>query len=159
MKRSSVFISYRREDSLADAGRLFDHLEEVGFQVFMDIYKMSTADLFPQQIQNKLDSSDALIAVIGRQWLTITDETGRRRLDDEEDYVRFEIATALERDDVRVIPVLVQGATMPRKQDLPDPLKPLAVHHALELIHQYWDFHVGRLIEALGGRRRWYQDV
>jgi Tol biopolymer transport system component len=159
MKRPSVFISYRREDTLADAGRLYDHLNELRFKVFMDIYKISAADVFPQQIQEALDSSDALIAVIGRQWLTVTDESGRRRLDDEEDYVRFEVATALERDDVRVIPILVQGATMPRKQDLPDPLKPLAVHHALELNHQYWDYHVGRLVEALGGRRRWYQDV
>jgi hypothetical protein len=126
MKRPSVFISYRREDTLADAGRLYDHLNELRFKVFMDIYKISAADVFPQQIQEALDSSDALIAVIGRQWLTVTDESGRRRLDDEEDYVRFEVATALERDDVRVIPILVQGATMPRKQDLPDPLKPLA---------------------------------
>jgi Tol biopolymer transport system component len=144
---------------LADAARLHDRLEEAGFKMFMDIYKIAPADIFPQKIREALDSSDVLIAVIGRDWLTIADEHGRRRLDDEDDYVRFEIATALARDDVSVVPVLLQGATMPRKEDLPDPLKPLALRHALELNHLYWDYHVGRLVDALGGRRRWWTDV
>jgi Tol biopolymer transport system component len=159
VRRRSVFISYRREDTLADAARLYERLDKAGFKVFMDIYKITASEIFPQKIQKALDSSDVLIAVIGSEWLTIADEHGRRRLDDEEDYVRFEIATALERDDVRVVPVLLQGATMPRKEDLPDPLKPLALRHALELDHLYWDYHVGRLIETVGGRRRWWNDV
>jgi hypothetical protein len=159
VRRRSVFISYRREDTLADTARLYERLEKARFKVFMDIYKITASDIFPQEIRKALDSSDVLIAVIGREWLSITDEHGRRRLDDEEDYVRFEIATALERDDVRVVPVLLQGATMPHKEDLPDPLKPLALRHAIELNHLYWDYHVGRLIEALGGGRRWWNDV
>jgi hypothetical protein len=159
VKRPSVFISYRREDSLADAARLYDRLVELGFKVFMDIYKITAAEVFPQEIQKALDSSDWLIAVIGREWLTATDQHGRRRLDDTDDYVRFEIATALKRDDVRVVPVLIQGATMPGKEDLPDELKPLALRHALELNHLYWDFHVGRLATTLGMGRRWFNDV
>lgn len=76
-----------------------------------------------------------LLAVIGPRWLTATDEDGRRRLDDPDDIVRLEIAAALERE-IRVIPILVEGAVMLRCQELPDSLAGLARRNALSLRHE-----------------------
>ncbi len=90
-----------------------------------------------------------LLAVVGRYWLTVTDEkTGKRRLDNPNDYVRIEIATALQRN-IRVIPLLVNRATMPHDDELPDNLKPLARRNALEITDQRWDYDVGNLEAVL----------
>jgi len=89
-----------------------------------------------------------VVAVIGRSWLSITDKHGQRRLDNPDDYVRHELSAALARD-MRVIPVLVQGAGMPKASELPDPLKPLARRNAIELSDLRWRFDVGELIKAL----------
>ncbi|HXW01419.1 MAG TPA: SUMF1/EgtB/PvdO family nonheme iron enzyme, partial [Anaerolineae bacterium] len=87
---------------------------------------------FVEVIEKAVGSCDVLIAVIGRQWLTVTDATGQRRLDHPEDFVRLEIKTALDRN-IRVIPALLPGATMPRSQDLPDVLKKLARRNAIAI--------------------------
>ena len=89
-----------------------------------------------------------LIAVIGKHWLISPDEEGRRRLDDPEDFVRIEIATALKRG-VRVIPVLVDGASIPRSGDLPDDLKPLVRRTAHEVRHARFKDDCAHLIAAL----------
>jgi hypothetical protein len=73
-----------------------------------------------------------LLAVIGERWSTRTGVNGSRRLDMADDFVRLEIAKALERG-VRVIPVLVGGATMPHQDDLPSDLRPFSVHQAMDL--------------------------
>jgi hypothetical protein len=119
----SIFISYRRDDSSGYAGRLYDKLSNHfgQGQVFMDINTMESGVDFVEVIENAVSSSDVLIAVISKQWLTITDNNGNKRLDNPTDFVRLEIAAALDRN-IRVIPVLVQGASMPRTQDLPDVL-------------------------------------
>jgi hypothetical protein len=90
----------------------------------------------------------ALIAVIGKHWLTVTQEDGIRRLDNPEDLVRIEIATALERN-IRVIPVLVGGACMPRSQDLPESLAPLARRNAIEIPDSVFHQALERLVEVL----------
>ena len=90
----------------------------------------------------------ALIVLIGRQWLTLTDDAGRRRLDNPEDFVRLEIAAALARS-IRVIPALVQGAYVPRSPDLPDVLKLLARRHAHEISDRRFHYDVDRLMEVL----------
>jgi hypothetical protein len=96
-----------------------------------------------------------LIAVIGEDWLSSSDQEGQRRLDNPEDFVRIEIATALKRD-IRVIPVLVDGTSMPRATDLPDDLKTLVRRQALQLSHDRFrsDVPVGaeRLRALLGVR-------
>jgi hypothetical protein len=115
---------------------------------------------FRDAIEAAVSSCDVLLAVIGRRWLMLTDSTGRRRLDDPEDLLRFEIAKALSRN-VRVIPVLVEGATMPRSEDLPEDLRPLAARQAIDLSENRWNFDVTRLLDTLdrllkhklGGRR------
>ncbi len=121
-----IFISYRRDDSAGHAGRLYDRLESHfgQGQVFMDVDAIEPGLDFVQVVQQAINSCDGFIAVIGRYWLQATDDAGARRLDDPEDLVKLEIATALERG-IRVIPVLVQGAQMPRATDLPDDLRGL----------------------------------
>jgi hypothetical protein len=131
---SGIFISYRRTDSAYPAGWLFDRLaEHFGrAQVFKDVDSLEPGEDFAEAITTAVASCAALVAVIGEQWLSSSDEHGRRRLDNPEDFVRLEIETALARG-VRVIPVLVNGASMPRSADLPPGLQPLARRQAVEL--------------------------
>ncbi len=147
-----IFISYRRDDSGGRAGRLYDRLEgHFGQgQVFMDVDTIRPGLNYVEVVQEEVESCDALIAVIGREWLTASDPagTGRRRLDDPADLVRLEIGAALERD-IQVIPVLVQGAQMPRAADLPADLKELANRNALEVSDNRFRTDIDQLIEAL----------
>ena len=145
-----VFISYRREDADAAAGRLYDTLSpRFGEEhVFMDVDAIPLGLDFTSEITKRIESCDVLIALLGRDWLTITDEEGQRRLDDPEDFVRIEIEAALKRD-VPVIPAFVQGVRMPKSADLPSSLKPLAVRNGIELRHGAWRSDVDRLVEAL----------
>ncbi|MEL6569126.1 MAG: toll/interleukin-1 receptor domain-containing protein [Pseudomonadota bacterium] len=140
---SGVFISYRRDDAAASAGRLFDHLSaRLGREeVFMDVDGIEIGVDFHQVISEKVAACDALIAIIGPRWLS-------ERLKDEGDFVRIEIAAALERD-VRVVPVLLDGAVMPSSEQLPQELKPLARRNAATLSHMRFVEDAGRLAEAL----------
>ena len=115
---SGIFISYRREDSIAYAGRLFDRLADCFGEerIFMDIDTMKVGLDFVEQIEEAVQSCDVLIAVIGKGWANIQDEEGHRRLDNPEDFVRVEIQAALERD-IPVVPLLVGGAGMPKATD------------------------------------------
>ncbi len=147
-----IFISYRRGDSAGHAGRIYDHLmAHFGQgQVFMDVDAIRPGVDFVEVVQEAVGACDCLIAVIGTEWLTASDstESSRRRLDDPGDLVRVEIATALERE-ISVLPVLVQGAQMPRGNDLPDGLKPRASRNALEVSDTRFRSDVDRLIETL----------
>jgi hypothetical protein len=146
---STIFISYRRSESSAHAGRLSDQLAEYfGPQItFIDIESIDPGRDFIEAIEDAVDSCKILLAVIGRQWLTCTNEHGRR-LDDPNDFVRLEIAAALRRG-IRVIPILVQGATMPRAQDLPTELVLLARKQAWLVRDSGWKEDVRRLIEKI----------
>src|SRR5260370_42709949 len=118
-----IFISYRRDDGSAWAGRLYDSLSRnfVSNQIFIDVDNLDPGVDFVEAIETSVGSCDVLIAVIGKRWLISADEEGKRRLDKPDDFVRLEIATALKRN-IRVIPVMVDGAIMPRLSDLPDDL-------------------------------------
>lgn len=146
--QSRIFISYRREDSAYPAGWLFDRLvEKFGSdQVFKDVDSIALGDDFVQVITAAVSSADVLLAVIGDDWLTIADEQGRRRLDDPEDFVRLEIEAALRRD-VRVIPILVEGASMPKPEELPPGLASLSRRHALELSPSRFNFDTSKLLQ------------
>jgi hypothetical protein len=145
-----VFISYRRDDSGGYAGRLFDVLAgRFGpEQTFMDLDDIQGGDDFTAVIGEKVSQCSALLAVIGDRWLTLTGPDGIRRLDAPGDFVRLEIAKALERG-VRVIPVLVSGAAMPRPEDLPEALRPLSVHQAVEVRDAHFHADAGQLIDLL----------
>ena len=148
-----IFLCYRRDDSGGYAGRLYDRLSQHFGRdnLFMDIEIDPGLD-FVEAIQDAVGSCDVLLAVIGRQWLTSTDPRGDRRLDNPEDFVRLEITTALERR-IRVIPVLVGGASMPRSTELPNVLQPLARRQALTVgdhFHRDVDLLVAALETVLG---------
>ena len=95
-----------------------------------------------------MGACDVLIAVIGQRWLISSEAEGSRRLDNSDDFVRLEIATALKRN-IRVIPVLVDDASMPRASDLPDDLKSLVRRNAVEVSHTRFSTDSERLIDAL----------
>jgi hypothetical protein len=145
-----IFMSYRREETAYPAGWLFDRLaDRFGpGQVFKDVDSIELGDDFVEVITAAVGSCDVLLALIGDAWLTITDAHGRRRLDDPDDFVRLEIEAALTRK-VRVIPILVDGARMPRADELPDSLAGLVRRQALELSPARFDFDTGRLLKVL----------
>ena len=145
-----VFISYRREDSGGYAGRLFDILSaQFGKEnLFMDLDTIEGGDDFTAVIEEKINLSDVLIAIIGNRWLTITEGNGKRRLDNTGDFVRNEIAKALERG-IRVIPVLVGGAIMPRPDDLPDNLRMLCQRQAVEIRDSHFHPDAQQLTDEL----------
>jgi hypothetical protein len=147
---AGIFISYRREDSFAYAGRLYDHLaSHFGKDsVFMDVDNIEPGLDFIEVLEQTVSSCDALVVVIGKLWLSATNEQGRRRLEDPDDLVRLEIAAALARK-VRVVPTLVGGAHMPRAQDLPEAIASLSRRNALEISDLAFHQNVSRLIEAL----------
>jgi len=149
-----VFISYRRDDCAGHAGRLYDHLvERFGDDaVFMDIDAIEPGVDFGERIEHAIGSCSVLIALIGDDWLDIKDSAGRRRLDNPADLVRLEIALALRRSDLPVIPVLVEGAAMPQAEQLPEDLQPLARRNALELSDGRWRYDADRLIEVVERR-------
>jgi hypothetical protein len=144
-----VLLSYRREDSAPYAGRLYDHLsEQFGRDnVFMDVATIRPGQDFSTAIEQSVTACDALVAVIGRGWLSSSDDKGRR-LDRADDFVRMEIAIALSRR-ITVIPALVGGAAMPLSDQLPDDLSGLSRRQAIEISDTRFHQDVDRLIEAL----------
>ena len=146
----AIFVSYRRDDSEGEAGRLFDDL--VGHfgedSVFMDVAAIEVGRDFRKAIDESVATCGVLLAVIGKEWTDAKNEAGQRRLDDPFDFVRLETASALKRD-IPVIPVLVHGAKMPRADQLPDDLKELAYRNGVEVTHARWNSDLQLLIKAL----------
>jgi TIR domain len=145
-----VFISYRREDSGGFAGRIYDRLtNRLGREnVFFDVDAIPPGLDFVDVLSDHVGKCDALLAVIGKHWVSSADSQNRRRLDDPSDFVRIEIEAALQRN-VPVIPVLVDGAAMPQAGNLPDGLKKLTRRQAIEVSHNRFDSDAERLTEAL----------
>ncbi|PJF45156.1 MAG: hypothetical protein CUN55_00170 [Phototrophicales bacterium] len=129
----NIFISYRRADTEVITGRIYDHLEKAfgAESIFKDVFNMPFGGDFRKEISARLDWCDILLVVIGPQYTTITDEEGNKRLFNSNDYVRFEVSRALASDRILVIPVLVNGAKMPKAEELPAELKPLVYRHAI----------------------------
>jgi hypothetical protein len=147
---SLIFISYRRDDSAPYAGRLYDRLtQHFGKgQVFMDIEQIEPGEDFVEVIGRKVGACEVAVVLIGKSWLSAVDGEGRRRLDDPEDFVRLEVAAALKRN-VRVLPVLVGGAKMPKVQQLPEPLALLARRNAFDISDSRFHADVDKLIETI----------
>jgi hypothetical protein len=145
-----IFICYRRDDASGHAGRLRDALSDQfgAAEIFRDIETIGPGDDFVQAMSRAIASCGVFLAIIGRHWVGAAAPDGTRRLDDPEDHVRGEIAEALKRG-VRVIPVLVQGARMPRVRELPESLKGLAARNALALDDEGWESDVQRLAAAI----------
>jgi hypothetical protein len=145
-----IFISYRRDDSLWCAGRLFDRLSDTfgAGRVFIDVESLHPAEHFSVAVHRRIESSDIVLVLIGAHWLSVTDSAGRRRLDDPRDLVRAEIAAAvkLERP---IIPILVEGARRPEPDDLPEDIRGLCESTFFELEHAKCSSDVERLIVLL----------
>jgi hypothetical protein len=144
----AIFVSYRRDDAGGHAGRLADRLTtrfgDTG--VFMDVQDIAPGDKFAESIDHTIARCDAVVAVIGPRWVDLL----QQRTPEGEDFVRHEIASALRRD-IPVFPVLVGGARMPARGELPADLAPLLQRHAIEIRDGRFDDDVAPLVEALAG--------
>src|SRR5215831_8922827 len=146
-----IFINYRRDDSPGTAGRLHDRLAQTFGRnnLFMDVDHIPAGVDFTEYLHNQVAACDVFLAVIGPDWLDAKDDSGHRRFDNPDDFVTIEIAAALARN-IRVIPVLVDGARTPKADKLPDSIRPLVRRNAVELR----DTHFGRDAEALTNKVR-----
>ena len=145
-----IFISYRRQESAYAAGWLYDRLAERfgAEQIFKDVDSIELGDDFVKELGEAVGAADVFLALIGDRWLTVADDHGVRRLEDPDDFVRLELEAALTRK-MRIIPILVEGAHMPREDELPPSLRPLARRQALELSPSRFSADTGRLLHAL----------
>jgi hypothetical protein len=158
--QENIFINYRRQTESGIAGRIYDSLNRAlpGVSIFMDVDKLSPGDDFEVALQKNLESCKVLLAIIGPQWDTMVDHSGRRRLDNPDDFVLKEVGTALAKN-LRVIPVLIGDAQMPDAATLPPDLKPLAKRQAMEIRHERFNADIDALAQAIaaitpGARRR-----
>lgn len=152
-----VFLSYRREDSAGYAGRLHDSLSArlTRAEVFMDVDEIEPGVDFMTAIAEAVGRCDVLLALIGTRWAAAATTSGERRFDDPDDYVVAEIAAALQQNTL-VIPVLIEGATMPKATELPERIGGLARRNALELDTVSWSRDLETLVAAL---RRQYPEL
>jgi pterin-4a-carbinolamine dehydratase len=151
----SIFVSYRREDSEAEAGRLRTTLlgQFGDGAVFMDTSSIQPGAKWPSQISSALESAKAVLVIIGPEWIRISDQWGSRRIDEESDWVRKEIEQAL-REDKEVIPVLVHEARVPPTDKLPESISALFDRQAIEIRASYWDHDIKLLqsrLESVAG--------
>src|SRR5262249_5810362 len=116
-------------------------------QVFMDVVTMEPGVDFVRAIEKAVGECDVLVALIGKRWVG-GEAGGASRLDNTKDYVRLEVSTALARD-IRVIPVLVDGMTMPNEDSLPSSVQPITQRNAIEVSNTRFNFDVDRLITAV----------
>ena len=148
---NNIFVSYRRADSADVAGRIYDRLiARFGqSEVFKDVDSIPLGVDFKEYLDNIVSRCKVLLVVIGDKWLGATDSTGQIRLNDPRDFVRIEIEAALMRD-IPVIPLLVQGASMPPEEKLPPGLRKLIFRNGIP-IRPDPDFHrdMDRLIAAI----------
>jgi hypothetical protein len=157
---AGIFISYRRADSDGWAGRLRDALRaRFGDLVFQDVDNIPDGEIFSDVIDRALRECDVALVVIGPAWASARDEQGRPRLDNEDDWVRIETREVLNhKDKIRVIPVLVGGAVLPKVADLPEDLRPLTKRQAREIRSNTWDSDVAllsnHLQQIVGPRKR-----
>ncbi len=146
----AIFISYRRVDSAGESGHLYEDLcRSFGSSsVFMDVEGIERGDDFGSKIEAALRSATALVVVIGPEWLRCTDADGRPRLEQEDDWVRQEVARSLERG-ILILPVLVDGAAMPKAHEMPPDLVDLVRSQAADLRHTSWNYDLKRIVGAL----------
>ena len=146
----NLFISYRRDDSAGYAGRLSDSLVRHfgGANIFRDIEDIYPGDDFVEAIKQNLQRANAVLVVIGPAWLNAKNENGQLRLHDPKDFVRLEIETALQLNHL-IIPVLIDEATMPSPDQLPESLARIAFHQALQCTDNHWDEDIIRLVNVL----------
>jgi len=148
--KKNIFISYRVNDTSGETGRLVDSLKQCfsDDQIFIDIEKIEPGVDFTVAIARSLESCDVMLAIIGPNWQGLNPSTNTSRISNENDWVRLEISTALQRN-IRVVPVLVDGAELPVAEQLPDDLQPLLKRQAYEISNKRWKYDTDELIKFL----------
>ena len=151
----SIFINYRRADSLSTAGRLHDRLAQAFGQsrLFMDVDHIPAGVDFVDHLNTQVAACQVFLAIIGPNWLNAKDSGGHRRLDNPDDFVTIEIAAALARG-IDVIPVLIDDTSMPTAKVLPNSLRALAGRDAVEIRNDQFGRDADALIENLRHRLR-----
>lgn len=146
-----LFISYRRQDEPNFAGRLYDRLvlRFGADRLFLDVDSIELGVDFGEVIDRSLGRCKVMLVIIGRDWLEAADQDGQPRLSHPDDYVRLEIESALGRSGVRVIPVLVEGASLPRSTELPPSLASLSRRNGIDMSHARFAADADRLIRTL----------
>ncbi|MEO0467895.1 MAG: toll/interleukin-1 receptor domain-containing protein, partial [Pseudomonadota bacterium] len=150
---AKIFISYRREDSQYQADRLHTaikpHVDDPARDIFIDIDNIPLGVNFATYLDGKVAECEVLLALIGPGWLEARDGAGNRRLDSPDDFVRIEIASALKRG-IPVVPVLMDGAPVPRADQLPEDLKELALRNGTAISRSTFEADTVRMVKALG---------
>jgi hypothetical protein len=141
-----IFISYRREDTAAEARSVYQRLERSfgSKRLFMDVDSIIKGRDFNEALAETLQTCAVMLAIIGRNWLSAHDDAGKRRLDDPNDFVRLEIAAALKRN-IPIIPVRVEGVRVPAGSELPEDIKRLAMRQAAILTHENFSGDMSRI--------------
>jgi hypothetical protein len=144
-----IFISYRRDDSAGYTRAIYDQLVKrfSKDRVFMDVDAIEPGLPFDEVIDEAVSRCEILLAMIGKRWMEQQAGAGSR-IGDPKDFVRNEIAAALSRG-IPVIPVLLDGATMPTEEALPEPLRAFARRNAIEVSNTRFNSDVARLVEAV----------
>lgn len=145
-----IFISYRRDDTRHVAGRLSGDLADRfgAASIFRDVESIDGGEEFPEKLEKALAQCQMMLVLIGAKWLNIADANGRRRLDNPEDWVRQEIATALRRK-VRVVPVMVEDTPLPAEHELPEDLRPLINRQIRKLSDERWRGDLQDIVDML----------
>jgi len=145
-----ILISYRRDDSAAEAILLKKYLEEELDKdlIFMDTQSIEAGSIWPDELENAIKAAKVVIIVIGKKWLKIADEDGRRRIDNPNDWVRKEIEKAKKVNAV-MIPVLVDGATLPREKALPEAISFLSKRMYIPIRRDYWEHDISLLLKQI----------
>lgn len=140
-----IFISYRREDSGWSTGRIYDRLVKYfpQEQIFIDVDSIAPGDDFVTYIEDAVKNCDVLLAVIGQKWIESIQANSQKK-----DFVRLEIASAL-KNNIRVIPILVENTKMPTSESLPEELKSLSYKNAYFINHIAFNSEIEKLIKNL----------
>ena len=151
-KLPTIFISYRREDTGGDAGRLNDMLTQVlgPERIFWDLEKIAPGKDFRNELKRVLSECSVLFALIGPKWETITDANGRPRLFNKGDLVRMELLAGLRRRSLRVVPVLLNRETVPKASDVPSVLRSVIKRNEFTIRRDRWRQDVEELLKRLG---------
>jgi hypothetical protein len=147
-----IFINYRRIDAGWPADYLADKLKSIFGQdhVFLDVREIQAGDDFTAELTSQLQRATVLIVLIGNNWLLVHDKYGRRRLDQENDWVRREIRTALEKEGCKVIPVLLDDAELPNEEEaLPEDISALLKRQRIRVRQTNSEDDIEALIKVL----------
>ena len=150
-REKRIFISYRRNDCQPQANAINDGLRHrmPNAHIFMDIDSIPVGVDFEKHVKEEIEVCDVVLVVMGDDWLTETTRDGERRIDDPNDFVRLEVEAALAAPRVSVVPVLVEGAEMPRQSQLPETIRDLSRINAIELSDRRWTADIERLAGSI----------